>query len=45
MSWTMPVTRDGVGREALVEADQRHELTRNTRSLLFCFLALLDALS
>ncbi len=34
---------DHVGREALVEAYQR-ELTRNTRSLLFCVLVLLDAL-
>jgi hypothetical protein len=33
-----------VGREALVEAYQRHEITRETRSLLFCVLALLDAL-
>jgi hypothetical protein len=33
-----------VGREALVEAYQRHEITRNTRSLLFCVLALLNAL-
>ena len=33
-----------VGREALVEAYQRHEITRDTRSLLFCVLALLDAL-
>ena len=35
---------DRVGREALVEAYQRHEITRDTRSLLFCVLALLDAL-
>ncbi len=35
---------DHVGKGALVEAYQRHELTRNTRSLLFCALALLDAL-
>jgi hypothetical protein len=33
-----------VGREALVEAYQRHELTRETRSLLFCVQALIDAL-
>jgi hypothetical protein len=33
-----------VGREALVEAYQRHEITRETRSLLFCVMALLDAL-
>ncbi len=33
-----------VGREALVEAYQRHEITRETRSLLFCVLALLDVL-
>ncbi len=35
-----------VGREALVEAYQRHEIrvTRETRSLLFCVQALLDAL-
>jgi hypothetical protein len=42
-----PSVLDGmerVGREALVEAYQRHELTRNTRSLLFCVLVLLDAL-
>jgi hypothetical protein len=35
---------DQVGRGALLEAYQRHELTRNTRSLLYCVLALLDAL-
>ena len=35
---------DHVGRGALVEAYQRHEATRTTRSLLFCVLALLDAL-
>ena len=37
---------DHVGRGALIEAYQRHEITvtRNTRSLLFCVLALLDAL-
>jgi hypothetical protein len=33
-----------VGREALVEAYQRHEITRETRSLLFCVQALIDAL-
>jgi adenine-specific DNA-methyltransferase len=33
-----------VGREALVEAYQRHEPTRETRSLLFCVQALIDAL-
>jgi hypothetical protein len=33
-----------VGREALVEADQRHEITRNPRSLLFCVLELPEAL-
>jgi hypothetical protein len=33
-----------VGREALVEAYQRHEPTRETRSLLFCVRALIDAL-
>ncbi len=33
-----------VGREALVEAYQRHEITRDTRSLLFCVQALIDAL-
>jgi hypothetical protein len=33
-----------VGREALVEAYQRHEGTKETRSLLFCVQALLDAL-
>ncbi len=32
-----------VGREALVEAYQRHEITRETRSLLFCVQALIDA--
>ncbi len=32
------------GREALVEAYQRHEITRETRSLLFCVLALVDAI-
>ena len=35
---------DQVGKGALIEAYQRHELTRNTRSLLYCVLALLDAL-
>ena len=35
---------DQVGKGALLEAYQRHELTRNTRSLLYCVLALLDAL-
>jgi hypothetical protein len=33
-----------VGREALVEAYQRHEITKETRSLLFCVQALIDAL-
>jgi hypothetical protein len=33
-----------VGREAMVEAYQRHEITRETRSLLFCVQALIDAL-
>jgi hypothetical protein len=33
-----------VGREALVEAYQRHEITRETRSLLFCVQALIEAL-
>jgi hypothetical protein len=33
-----------VGREALGEAYQRHEITRETRSLLFCVQALIDAL-
>ena len=33
-----------VGREALVEAYQRHEITRGTRSLLLCVQALIDAL-
>ena len=33
-----------VGREALVEAYQRHEPTRGTRSLLFCVQALIDVL-
>ena len=33
-----------VGRGALIEAYQRHEPTRTTRSLLHCVLALLDAL-
>ena len=37
---------DHVGRGALIEAYQRHEIARNIRSLLFCVLALpvLDAL-
>ena len=33
-----------VGREALVEAYQRHEITKGTRSLLLCVQALIDAL-
>ncbi len=33
---------DHVGRGALIEAYQRHEITRNTRSLLFCVVALLS---
>ena len=33
-----------VGREALVEAYQRHEITRENRSLLLCAQALIDAL-
>jgi hypothetical protein len=36
--------RVGSLREALVEAYQRHEITRETRSLLFCVQALIDAL-
>jgi hypothetical protein len=35
---------ESIGREALVEAYQRHEITRETRSLLFCVQALIDAL-
>ena len=35
---------DHVGKGALIEAYQRHEPTRTTRSLLHCVLALLDAL-
>jgi hypothetical protein len=33
-----------IGREAMVEAYQRHEITRGTRSLLLCVQALIDAL-
>jgi hypothetical protein len=33
-----------IGREALVEAYQRHEITRESRSLLFCVQALIEAL-
>jgi hypothetical protein len=33
-----------IGRGALVEAYQRHEITRETRSLLLCVQALIDAL-
>ncbi len=33
-----------IGREALVGAYQRHEITRETRSLLFCVQALIDAI-
>jgi hypothetical protein len=35
---------EGVGKEALMEAYQRHVSTRDTRSLLFCVQALIDAL-
>jgi hypothetical protein len=35
---------EGIGREALVEAYQRHETTRESRSLLFCVQALIEAL-